>query len=86
MESIKVIHNVEGKNFTGYVSQEKWSDKDKEVLCTVECDIEGKRHKVSFQALDPMTAIMAAQKCFSHMRWEEVIEETNSPNGKRLKP
>lgn len=48
------------KDLKSYLSQKNWSDSDKEVECTVECDIDGVKHKVVFMCTDPLTAL---EKC-----------------------
>lgn len=56
-------------NFSGYVSQKNWKDSDPEVECTVECTIDGVRHKAVFNAVCPMTAIDKAHKEFEQLNW-----------------
>ena len=37
---------MKGSNFSAYVSQKNWKDSDKQVECTVECDIDKQRYLV----------------------------------------
>lgn len=60
------------ENFTGYVSQKNWKDSDKLVECTVECNIDGTRHKAVVMAQDPLEAIRNCQKHFESVTWEKV--------------
>ena len=61
-----------GENFSSYVSQKNWKDSDSVVECTVECDIEGIRHKAVLMASDPMEAIRNCHRHFGAVEWEKV--------------
>lgn len=61
---------MKGSNFSAYVSQKNWKDSDKQVECTVECDIDKQRYFKIIAATDPMDAIQFAQKNFGYLKWE----------------
>lgn len=61
-------------NFAGYVSQKNWKDSDTLVECTVECAIDGVKHKTVFDAVCPMTAIEKVRDSFDSYHWVKVEE------------
>lgn len=63
------------ENFASYVSQKNWKDSDRLVECTVECTIEGTRHKAVLMATDPLEAIRSCQKHFQSVAWEKVEKQ-----------
>lgn len=62
-----------GEKYSSFVSQKNWSEKDKFVACTVECNINNIRHQVILIAEDPMDAINKAQKFFNKLNWEKKL-------------
>lgn len=62
---------MKGSNFSAYVSQKNWKDSDKQVECTVECDIDKQRYFKIIAATDPMDAIEFAQKNFGYLDWKK---------------
>lgn len=63
---------MEIRNVLSYVSQEKWSDDDLEVECTVEATIDGVKKKTVFLCEDPLSASDKCLKNPSSFIWTEI--------------